>query len=47
VFVVGVPGQNLATIRHDISVGGSTGSSRPADVGTGTGGQAAKLSEGS
>jgi hypothetical protein len=44
VFVVGVPGQNLATIRHDISVGDSTGSRRPADVGTGTGGQAAELS---
>jgi uncharacterized protein DUF4397 len=45
VFVVGVPGQDLAIIRHRIDLGGSTGSKRPADVRTGTGGQAAELSE--
>jgi uncharacterized protein DUF4397 len=44
VFVVGVPGQDLAVIRHTVDLGEGTGSERPADVGTGTGGQAAKLS---
>ena len=43
VFVVGVPGQNLAIIRHKIDLGDTTGSKRPADVRTGTGGQAAEL----
>ena len=43
VFVVGVPGRNLAIIRHRIPLADSSGSSRPADVRTGTGGQAAEL----
>jgi hypothetical protein len=45
VFVVGVPGQDLAIIRHTIDLGDGTGSERPADVRTGTGGQAAEWSE--
>jgi hypothetical protein len=42
-FVIGQPGKNLAVVRHVISLDASTGSKRPADVRTGTGGQAAEL----
>ena len=42
-YVIGEPGKDLATLRHVISLEAATGSKRPADVRTGTGGQAAKL----
>ena len=44
-FVVGVPGRDLDVIRHVIPLADSKnkGSKRPADVATGTGGQAAEL----
>ena len=44
-FVIGEPGKDLATLRHVIPLDAATGSKRPADVRTGTGGQAAELSE--
>ena len=43
VFVIGVPGKDLAIVRHVIGLEAAKGSKRPADVRTGTGGQAAKL----
>ena len=43
VFAVGVPGQDLGIIKHVIALNESKGSKRPADVRTGTGGQAAEL----
>lgn len=44
-FVVGVPGRDLAVIRHVIPLAESKdqGSKRPGEVATGTGGQAAEL----
>lgn len=43
-FVVGVPGQDLAVIRHRIPLADrKVSSDRPEDVATGTGGQAARL----
>ena len=44
-FVIGVPGRDLAVVRHVIPLADGPGSQRPADVRTGTGGQAAELSE--
>jgi hypothetical protein len=43
VFVVGVPGRDLGIVRQVIDLAESEGSKRPADVRTGTGGQAAEL----
>jgi hypothetical protein len=43
-FVIGQPGKDLAVVRHVIALDASTGSKRPEDVRTGTGGQAAELS---
>jgi hypothetical protein len=43
VFVIGVPGRDLGLVRHVIALGDGEGSKRPADVRTGTGGQAAEL----
>ena len=43
VFAIGVPGKDLTILRHVIALADSKGSKRPADVGTGTGGQAAEL----
>ena len=45
VFAVGVPGKDLGIIKHVIALDESKGSKRPEDVRTGTGGQAAELSE--
>ncbi len=44
-FVIGQPGKDLAVLRHVIALDASKGSERPDDVRTGTGGQAAELSE--
>lgn len=43
VFAIGVPGKDLTILRHVIALADSKGSKRPADVRTGTGGQAAEL----
>jgi len=47
VFVIGEPGKDLAIVRHVISLSATKGSKRPADISTGTGGQAAELMKGS
>jgi hypothetical protein len=43
VFAIGVPGKDLTILRHAIYLEATKGSKRPADVRTGTGGQAAEL----
>lgn len=42
-FAIGVPGKDLRLVRHVIDLSASHDSKRPADVSTGTGGQAAEL----
>ena len=42
-YVIGVPGKDLAILRHAISLEATKASKRPAEVRTGTGGQAAEL----
>jgi hypothetical protein len=43
VFAIGVPGNDLTILQHVIALADSKGSKRPADIRTGTGGQAAEL----
>ena len=43
VFVVGVPGEDLTLVRHMLDLEKARASKRPADIRTGTGGQAAEL----